>query len=198
MSLSSGWPATSAIARGSSASTMVPSPASRTTTLHGSGRPMVRSADSARCASGGLQAPRMTYCSISSPSFSRSVDCTSISVSTPKPWALSAARICSFASANEAVVRRVIAYSTAIPFPCCCRGPFRDGTPGPLSGQAQEQLLHLLLGHPGLVAGGQALPHPARHDLESGPVQRPGHRGQLRHDVLSVTSGLDHPHHPRQ
>jgi hypothetical protein len=46
------------------------------------------------------------------------------------------------------------------------------GSPPSLaSGQAEEQLLHLLLGHRGVAVAGQALPHPARHDLESGPVQ---------------------------
>ena len=59
-------------------------------------------------ASGGLQAPRMTYCSISSPSLSRSVACTSTSVSTPKPCAFSASRTRATAWSNGAGVRTVM------------------------------------------------------------------------------------------
>src|SRR6266567_8491797 len=39
------------------------------------------------------------------------------------------------------------------------------------SGEGEEHLLHLLLAHRGIAASGEALPHPARHDLETGPVQ---------------------------
>ena len=56
---SDGSPVTSTMTCGSSASTTVWPPAVRTTTLHGSSSPIVRSAASARCASGGLQAPKM-------------------------------------------------------------------------------------------------------------------------------------------
>jgi hypothetical protein len=39
------------------------------------------------------------------------------------------------------------------------------------SGEGEEQLLHLLLGHGGITVARQALPQPAGHDLEPGPVQ---------------------------
>ncbi len=124
------------------------SPAARTTTLHGSSRPIARSADSARWRAA-VAGPEDDVSSICSPSFCRSVDCTSISVSTPKPCALSASRICVFASANEAAVRTVIAYSTGPAFLVAVSGVARTGPRA--ASQAQEQLLHLLLGHLRLV-----------------------------------------------
>jgi hypothetical protein len=54
-----GCPATATIVCGSSASMTVWPASLRTTTLQGSSSPILRSAASARCASGGLQAPRM-------------------------------------------------------------------------------------------------------------------------------------------
>ena len=45
---------------------------------------------------------------MSSPSLSRRVACTSISVSTPKPWTLNASRTRATASANGAETRMVI------------------------------------------------------------------------------------------
>ena len=53
---------------GSRASTTVWSPSPRTTTLQGRSAPMLRSVSSARWANCGLQAPRMTYGSVSTSS----------------------------------------------------------------------------------------------------------------------------------
>src|SRR3990172_7714378 len=58
-------------ASGGSASMIVPSPSARRTTLHGSRAPTDGSASRARLASGGLQAPRMTYGARSMPSRAR-------------------------------------------------------------------------------------------------------------------------------
>src|SRR6516162_11611023 len=58
------------------------------------------------------------------------------------------------------------------------------------SGEGEEQLLHLLLGHRGFPAAGQALPHPAGHDLETGPVQCPGHRRQLGDHLGTIPTGV--------
>src|SRR5215470_20031567 len=54
------------------------------------------------------------------------------------------------------------------------------------SGEGEEQLLHLLLGQRGIGVAGQALPHPARHDLEPGPVKGAGYRGKLRDHLGAV------------
>jgi len=54
-----GWPVMVTMVCGSSAPTMVWPASARTTTLHGSSRPMEASMPSARCARGGLQAPRI-------------------------------------------------------------------------------------------------------------------------------------------
>src|SRR6266536_1130767 len=62
-------------------------------TLHGRRSPTSRFACSARCAKGGLQAPRILYRRKSTPSFLASVSFTSISVRTPKPSALRASTI---------------------------------------------------------------------------------------------------------
>src|SRR5215471_4653850 len=64
------------------------------------------------------------------------------------------------------------------------------------SGKGEEQLLHLLLGPCGFRAAGQALPHPAGHDLETGPVQCPGHRRQLGDYLGTVPPVLDHRDDP--
>src|SRR6516225_3833991 len=119
---------------------------------------------------------------MSSPSFSCSVARTSISVSTPNPCAASASRTRRTASGNGTVVRTLIPYSTC----------------PPRSGQGEEQLFHLLLGHRRLAVGGQALLQAAGHYLEPGPVQGPGHRRQLRHDFGAVAAVLDHRDDPGQ
>src|SRR5215471_2536277 len=64
------------------------------------------------------------------------------------------------------------------------------------SGEGEEQLLHLLLGHRGFPAAVQALPHPAGHDLETGPVQCPGHRRKLGDHLGTVPPVLDHRDDP--
>src|SRR5262249_26048417 len=64
------------------------------------------------------------------------------------------------------------------------------------SGEGEEQLLHLLLAHRGLPAAGQALPHPAGHDLETRAVQGPGHRRQLGDHLGAVPPVLDHRDDP--
>src|SRR5215470_13648396 len=66
------------------------------------------------------------------------------------------------------------------------------------SGEGEEQLLHLLLGQRGIGVAGQALPHPARHDLEPGPVKRPAHRCKLRDHLGAVPPVLDHRNDPGQ
>src|SRR6266545_1937211 len=68
------------------------------------------------------------------------------------------------------------------------------------SGQGEEHLLHLLLGHRRfpVLAGGEALPHAAGHDLEAGPVQRPGRRRELGDHIGAVPPGLDHGNDPGQ
>jgi hypothetical protein len=62
------------------------------------------------------------------------------------------------------------------------------------SGEGEEELFQLRLGHRrGLPVGlGQALAHPTRDDLETGPVERAGDGGELGDDVLAVASGFDH------
>src|SRR5215469_12785307 len=70
--------------------------------------------------------------------------------------------------------------------------------PGPVSGQGEEKLLQLLLGYRGTILTRKALPHPAGHDLEAGPVERPGHRGELGDHVLAVPPVLDHRDDPGQ
>jgi len=49
-----------------------------------------------------------------------------------------------------------------------------------------------------IAASGEALPHPARHDLETGPVQGARHRGQLGDHLRAVPPGLDHRDDPGQ
>src|SRR5699024_5908145 len=63
------------------------------------------------------------------------------------------------------------------------------------SGQGQEQLFQFCLGELWLLATftrGVAVPHAARHDLEPGPVQGAGDRGQLLENGGAVLSFLDH------
>src|ERR1019366_6444932 len=72
-------------------------------------------------------------------------------------------------------------------------------SPPSVSGEGEEHLLHLLLGHRGVaVPGSEALAHAARHDLETGPVQRARHRGELGDHIGAVAPGLDHGDDPGQ
>ena len=113
----SGRPVTDTMTCGSSACTSTASgPSARTTTLHGNSRPISRSASSARLASGGLHAPRITYGSSSASSFCRNVACTSISVSTPKPCSCNAARTRSTVDSNGPGTRIVMPYDMVPPF----------------------------------------------------------------------------------
>src|SRR6516164_11070550 len=64
------------------------------------------------------------------------------------------------------------------------------------SGEGEEQFLQLLLAHRRHPATGQALPHPAGHDLETRPVQCPGHRRQLGDHLGTVPPVLDHRDDP--
>ena len=87
------------------------------TTLQGRSSPICRSTPRARCASGGLQAPRITYSSMSAPSFAARVARMSISVSTPKPWAFNASRTRSTSAGLNGSGRRVVyPYVMAVPF----------------------------------------------------------------------------------
>src|ERR1017187_8102678 len=72
-------------------------------------------------------------------------------------------------------------------------------SPPSTSGEGEEHLLHLLLGHRGVaVPGNKALAHAACHDLETGPVQRARHRGELGDHIGAVAPGLDHGDDPGQ
>src|ERR1017187_5344519 len=115
------------------------------------------------------------------PSLSCRVACTSISVSTPKPCALSASRTRAAVSANGAWMWMVSLKSVFF-------SPSREG---------EERLLHLLLGHRGIGVPGQAFPHAAGHDLEAGPVQGAGYRGELGDHVGPRAPGLHYRYGPR-
>ena len=79
---------------GSRASTrVVSSSTARTTTLHGSSSPTEGSACRAAWASGGRQAPRMTWGGTSTSSLAFRVARMSISVSTPNPCSAKASRV---------------------------------------------------------------------------------------------------------
>src|SRR5664279_2338615 len=106
----SGLPVTLTMMSGSVVSTLVRSPSiARTTTLQGSSSPIDGSACSAAWASGGRQAPRITWGAMSAPSFAFSVACMSISVSTPNPCAASASRVAVRVSSNGRYTVTVIA-----------------------------------------------------------------------------------------
>ncbi|CDZ91160.1 conserved hypothetical protein [Rhodococcus ruber] len=188
---SSGSSATCTINCGFMASTWtVPesSGSRRTTTLHGSSSPICRLADTARCASGGLHAPRMTYGSMSTSILVFRVACMSISVSTPKPCSFSAARVRSTTSSSGA--RSVVARASVIAL-------LRDSL---MSGEREEELLEFLLGQ--LVDAGvvllveDALPQPGGDDLEAGPVQGTRDRGELGDHLAALAPALDHGDDP--
>src|SRR5262249_27679179 len=64
------------------------------------------------------------------------------------------------------------------------------------SRQREEHSLQLFLGHGSLTVTGEALPHASGDNLEPRPVERPGTRRQLRHDIRTITPRLDHRDHP--
>src|ERR1035437_10178122 len=64
---------------------------------------------------------------------------------------------------------------------------------GRVSGERQEEPLELRpVGVTGLAGVERALLQAGRDDLEAGPVECPGGRGELRHHVRAVPPILDH------
>ncbi len=100
--LKRGVPTRPNIACGRAIETTLPFSSSQTHTLHGSSRQMPSFASSARCASCGLQAPRINYLRNCRSSLALSVDWTSISVRIPNHSCFSASVTRARASSNGA------------------------------------------------------------------------------------------------
>src|SRR6266496_1125243 len=163
-------PGKAELGRGSAASMTVWPASARTTTSQGSSSPIRRSAVSAWCARGGLQAPRIGYSSLSSPRLPRRLTCTPMSVSRPKPYAWSASRTGAAASSKGTRAGQRCRSPDAVP---CFIGwwlvPVRPGPAPP--GEDEESFSKLLHAHRGASVLGEGLPHPAGRDLETGPVR---------------------------
>src|SRR5215469_15827449 len=73
------------------------------------------------------------------------------------------------------------------------------GSPGhaPRSGEREEEPFQLgAVGLGGAIAVGGALLQAGGDDLEAGPVQGAGRRGELGHHVGAVAAFIDHPDDP--
>lgn len=184
-------PGKAELGRGSAASMTVWPASARTTTSQGSSSPIRRSAVSAWCARGGLQAPRIGYSSLSSPRLPRRLTCTPMSVSRPKPYAWSASRTGAAASSKGTRAGQRCRSPDAVP---CFIGwwlvPVRPGPAPP--GEDEESFSKLLHAHRGASVLGEGLPHPAGRDLETGPVRGTRYRGELGDDLGAVPAGPDY------